>query len=102
MYYSRVAPDRQGDRIDLWPERPEGGRIGLGSLYRVDVELDAGGRRVVPAWVDPEAFDPFWMAPAERHPDGSITVRAPIPEPLFIDRDRPRPRFPSPQDLASA
>jgi hypothetical protein len=86
MLYSLTRPAYQGDRILLDPS-PDAARADAGEgrpILEVAVRCDVRGRRVVPAWTDPQAFDPAWTAPAELHPDGSVTAKGPIPGRLFV------------------
>ena len=85
MFFTTTDPMHQSDRIYLYP-RPEAALHGLNdgrSVFGVAVEFDLRSRKVTPLWVDRESFDPAWTTPAEPHADGSVTAKAPIPEPLF-------------------
>jgi hypothetical protein len=86
MLYTLTRPALQGDRIQLYPS-PDAAQARAGGgqpVIEVAVRFDARGRRVVPSWTDPHVFDPMWTAPAEFHPDGSITAKGPIPGQLFL------------------
>ncbi|HEX8199801.1 MAG TPA: hypothetical protein VF590_04885 [Isosphaeraceae bacterium] len=86
MLYTLTRPALQGDRILLYPS-PDAAQARAGGRHPVigvALRSDARGRRVVPAWSDPGGLDPMWSAPAEFHPDGSITAKGPIPGQLFL------------------
>jgi hypothetical protein len=85
MLYTVTSPADAYDRIRLFPDA-EAARATAGderAVLMVAVDFDALMRRVIPLWTDPHAFNPDWWAPAQPHPDGSVTARGPIPTPLF-------------------
>lgn len=88
MLYTVTGPADSYDRIQLFPNA-EAARQAAGeqrTVRTVAVDFDSLMRRVVPLWTDPQEFNPEWWAPAQPHPDGSITAKGPIPTPLFLNR----------------
>lgn len=86
MLYTLITPGEPHDRIRLFPdpdaaraEAPEPKRIRI-----VAVGYDERMKRVVPLWTDDRLSNPFWFAPAQPHPDGSVTAKGPIPSELFL------------------
>lgn len=87
MLYTPTRPADQGDRVRLYPS-PDAARAEAGAdrpIFEVAVRLEGRQRRLVPLWSLPQVLDPTWTTPAQIHADGSITARAPIPQPLFVD-----------------
>jgi hypothetical protein len=86
MLYAIAFLDSQSDRIHLYPtpEAAGGDASAARAVLAVAVRLDRGNRHVIPLWTDPQVFDPTWKTPAELLADGSIMVRGPIPDSLFI------------------
>ena len=85
MLYTLAPAAHREDRILLFPSM-DAARITADrdrEVLGVALSFDARGRRVTPLWIDAQAFDPAWWAPAELHADGSITARGPIPAPLI-------------------
>lgn len=85
MLYAVVRSPDRADRILLFPTR-DAARSAIGRdapIRPVAVAHDAANRRVIPLVVDPSRIDPAWTAPAEAHPDGSVTARGPLPPGLF-------------------
>jgi hypothetical protein len=86
MFYALTPPESVTDRVRLYPTA----RAALAqacedrTVFVVAVDLDAGGRLVVPRWVDPQAIAPDWATCAQLHGDGSITARGRIPQELFV------------------
>jgi hypothetical protein len=86
MLYTFTTPGESYDRIRLFPD-PDAARALATEARRlqiVAVGYDARMRRVIPLWTDPTLFDPTWTAPAQSHPDGSVTAKGPIPSELFL------------------
>jgi hypothetical protein len=86
MLYTLITPGEPHDRIRLFPSRasalgvsPTGRRVRV-----VAVNFDERMKRVVPLTDDQRLANPFWFAPAESHPDGSITAKGPFPSELFL------------------
>lgn len=86
MLYTLITPGEPHDRIRLFPspppcplERAESWRVRC-----VAVNFDERMKRVVPQGDDRRLVNPFWFAPAQSHPDGSITAKGPFPIELFL------------------
>jgi hypothetical protein len=86
MLYTLTTPGEPHDRIRLFPDPAlaRGGSAGGRPVRVVAVNFDERMKRVVPLWKDGPLSNPFWYAPAESHPDGSITAKGPFPRELFL------------------
>jgi hypothetical protein len=86
MYYTTVSPASAPDRVHLFPDPATAlARDAITrQVFAVALRVDAQGHHVVPLLPDPIMDDPRWTTPAELHADGSITVKGPIPEALYI------------------
>jgi hypothetical protein len=87
MLYTILRPASPGDPIRLYPSVDTARADALDGppIVEVAARFDVPSRCVVPLWPYPLEFDLEWTLSAERHADGSITVRGPIPELLFVD-----------------
>lgn len=86
MLYTLTTPGEPHDRIRLFPSpRSCLGEVSDGRRVRcVAVNFDERMKRVVPQGDDHRLANPFWYAPAQSHPDGSITAKGPFPTELFL------------------
>jgi hypothetical protein len=86
MLYTLTTPEEPHDRIRLFPTPASalGGSSAGQRVRKVAVNFDERMKRVVPLWKDGRLSNPFWYAPAEPHPDGSITAKGPFPVELFL------------------
>jgi hypothetical protein len=86
MLYTITHPAEAYDRIRLFPSLEAARAVAFDgrNIQIVAVDYDHGMRRVVPLEVDPTVLDPAWSAPAQFHPDGSVTAKGPLPAHLFV------------------
>ena len=86
MLYTITNPAEAYDRIRLFPSREAARAVAIDGRHVqiVAVDYDHRMRRVVPLEVDPMVLDPCWSAPAQFHPDGSVTAKGPLPPHLFV------------------
>jgi len=98
MLYIHRPSTHQGNRIRFYPSDTAARAADSGqAVLAVAGRCDAPGRRVVPLWTDPDAFDPTWATPAELHADDSVTPRGSIPARPFGESKPESLLGPSPQ-----
>ncbi len=87
MLYTVTSPTEPYDRIRLFPSLEAARAMAFDGRHVqiVAVDYDHRMRRVVPLEIDPMLLDPAWSAPAQYHPDGSVTAKGPLPEHLFVN-----------------
>jgi hypothetical protein len=87
MLYVPLRPATPGDPIRLYPGVDSARVDALDGtpIVAVAARFDAPSRRLVPLWPYAQECDLAWTSPAERHADGTIVARGPIPELLFVD-----------------
>jgi hypothetical protein len=90
MFYTRIPPTRGTDRTHLYQDidsaltdAHEDERV-----FAVAVHFDERERKVTSLWAQSRLTDPDWVAPTERHADGSITVKGTIPASLYMEAPR--------------
>jgi hypothetical protein len=86
MLYTTTNPAEAYDRIRLFPSLEAARAVAFDGRHVqiVAVDYDHRMRRVVPLAADPALLDPAWSAPAQFHPDGSVTAKGPLPSHLFV------------------
>lgn len=87
MLYTLTPPTRQGDALHLYPTRQAALDHAMERqvIHGVAVDLDENRGCLVPAVKPPWGLDAGWTTSVERHADGSMTARGPLPEILFVN-----------------